>query len=188
MEQLITYRAKGKEIGLIFLFKYDLNGNLRAFEMQEGNLNITQINWMFAAWSTTKTQSPTTNFPATQQMMEQVWMKDERFTKVFEIEKAAADLSFEALWNLYDVKIAKFHAQKAFAKCKEETIIKIFTSIPRYNNYLKQSKIAKAHLATYINGQYYDNEYPTDQKIGKVFNPIIKDLAKKLTDKSNPHG
>ena len=35
MGPLTTYRAKGKEIGLVFLFKYDLMGNLRLFEVCE---------------------------------------------------------------------------------------------------------------------------------------------------------
>jgi hypothetical protein len=177
MEQLTTYRAKGKEIGLIFLFKYDLNGNLRVFEIQEGELNAEQIQWLFS-----------NRFPATEAIIKAVWMKQEKYTKVFTVEVSPADLSFDALWNLYDHKIAKFHAEKAFKRCKEETIIKIFTSIPRYKNYLRQSKVAKAHLATYINGQYYDNEYPTDNKIGKVFNPVLNELASKLTHKVSGHG
>ncbi len=48
MEQLTTYRAKGKEIGLVFLFKYDLNGNLKLFEISEGVLDDKQMNWLFS--------------------------------------------------------------------------------------------------------------------------------------------
>lgn len=148
MEQLTTYRAKGKEIGLVFLFKYDLNGNLKLFEISEGNMNPEQIRWLF---------SP--NFPANESLIKRIWMKDKKYTRVFEIEKAAADLSFESLWKMYDHKIAKFHAEKAFEKLKEEAIIKCFLSIPIYKKYLAHAKTAQAHLATYINGQYYENEY-----------------------------
>ena len=170
MEQLTTYRAKGKEIGLIFLFKYDLNGNLKLFEIQEGELNDEQIKWLFSS-----------RFPANESIIKMVWMKELKYTKVFTVEVSPADLSFDALWNLYDHKIAKFHAEKAFAKLKEETIIKIFISIPKYENYLRKSKIAKAHLATYINGQYYDNEYP--EAMSKNTNPLLQNLAYKKTNK-----
>ena len=42
MNQLTTYRAKGKDSGLIFLFKYHLNGNLKLFEIEEGELSQLQ--------------------------------------------------------------------------------------------------------------------------------------------------
>ena len=50
MEQLTTYRAKGKTIGLVFLFKYDLNGNLKLFEIEEGEIDEKQINWLFRGY------------------------------------------------------------------------------------------------------------------------------------------
>ena len=148
MEQLTTYRAKGKEIGLVFLFKYDLNGNLKLFEISEGKLNDIQIRWLFSA-----------NFPANEFIIKSIWMKEKVYKDKFEIETSPADLSFEALWKLYDHKIAKFHAEKAFAKMKEEAVIKCFLSIPVYKKYLAHAKIGQAHLATYINGRYYENEY-----------------------------
>ena len=46
MEQLTTYRAKGKTMGLVFLFKYDLNGNLKLFEIEEGELSDQQDWWL----------------------------------------------------------------------------------------------------------------------------------------------
>ena len=38
-EQLNTYRAKGKEIGLVFLFKYDLKGNLKQLTNNTGSVD-----------------------------------------------------------------------------------------------------------------------------------------------------
>lgn len=171
MEQLTTYRAKGKEIGLVFLFKYDLYGNLKLFEISEGDLNDVQIAWLFSQ-----------NFPANEVLMVNVWMKQEKYSKVFKIEKSVADLSFEALWKLYDLKIAKFHAEKAFKKLKEEAVIKCFISIPYYFKYLQTSKVAQAHLATYINGRYYENEYP-EFVSKRNYNPVLKELAAKKTNK-----
>jgi hypothetical protein len=65
MEPLTVYRAKGKEIGLVFLFKYCLNGNLRAFKIEEGNLNGAQMKWLFS----------NANFPANETIMTTVWMQ-----------------------------------------------------------------------------------------------------------------
>jgi hypothetical protein len=148
MEQLTTYRAKGKTIGLVFLFKYDLNGNLKLFEIPEGELTETQQNWLFNQ----------EHFPSNESKMK-YWVKNKSFTKIFEVEQSIADLSFDALWNLYDHKHAKFYAIRAFEKMKEEAKIKCFLSIPKYKAYLNISKTGQAHLATYINGRYYENEY-----------------------------
>ena len=149
MEQFTTYRAKGKEIGLVFLFKYDLKGNLKLFEIAEGELNAQQMKWLFAS----------ANFPADESIMRSIWMKDKKYLKVFEIEKSVANLSFEALWNLYDNKVKKFESEKSFKKLKEADIIKCFLSIPGYNKYLQRKGVAKAHLSTFINQRYFEDDW-----------------------------
>lgn len=147
-----TYRAQGKEIGLVFLFKYDLNGNLKLFEICEGQLNENQIKWLFS------------HFPATESTMKTIWMKDKKYTKVFEVERSLPDLSFAALWNLYDNKVAKYHAEVAFKKLKEEAIIKCFQSIKGYHKYLAKTKVAQAHLASFINAKYYLDDWELQSK------------------------
>ena len=149
MEQFTTYRAKGKEIGLVFLFKYDLKGNLKLFEIAEGELNANQMKWLFAS----------ANFPADESIMRSIWMKDKKYLKVFEIEKSVANLSFEALWNLYDNKVKKFECEKSFKKLKEADIIKCFLSIPGYSKYLQRKGVAKAHLSTFINQRYFEDDW-----------------------------
>ena len=149
MEHHTTYRAKGKEIGLVFLFKYDLNGNLKLFEIAEGDLNAQQMKWLFAQ----------ANFPANESIMKTIWMKDKKYLKVFEIERAIADLSFNALWNLYDNKVKRVECEKQFQKLKEADIIKLFLSIPKYKEYLLRKRIAQAHLSTYINQRYFEDEW-----------------------------
>ena len=149
MEQFTTYRAKGKEIGLVFLFKYDLKGNLKLFEIAEGELNANQMKWLFAS----------ANFPADESIMRSIWMKDKKYLKVFEIEKSVANLSFEALWNLYDNKVKKFESEKSFKKLKEADIIKCFLAVPGYNKYLQRKGVAKAHLSTFINQRYFEDDW-----------------------------
>ncbi len=168
MEHYTTYRAKGKTIGLIFLFKYDLNGNLKAFQIEEGELNGEQMKWLFSH----------SNFPANESIIRSLWMKDEKYTKVFVVEVSPADLSFEALWILYDNKVAKNDAIKSFSKLKQGDVIKCFIEIPFYLQYLKKNPgIAKLYLATYINKRRFEDERVIP--VGKVFNPVLKDLAKK---------
>ena len=148
MEQLTTYRAKGKEIGLVFLFKYDLNGNLKLFEISEGELNNEQMKWLF---------SP--NFPANENIIKTIWSKDKKYTKVFEIEKSPADLSFDALWNLYGYKESRKDAEKFFSKLKEADVIKCFIQVPKYKKKIALTGIAQALLGTWLNKQRYNDEY-----------------------------
>jgi hypothetical protein len=170
MEQLTTYRAKGKEIGLVFLFKYDLNGNLKLFEISEGELNEEQTTWLFS------------RFPARESIIQEIWSKVEKFLKIFTIEKSPADLSFESAWTLYNHKLSKLDAEKAFKKLSEAEKIQFFLSIPKYERYLKSSGIAKAHMSTYINKRYFENEYP-EAVSTKNFNPMIADFAKSKTSR-----
>lgn len=171
MELLTTYRVKGKEIEIVFLFKYDLYGNLKLFEVSAGELSPTQWKWLFSE-----------NFPAHESLFISAWMKDERFKKLFEISKSPADLTFDSLWSMYGLKVAKLAAEKAFKKLTEEQKIKCFVNVPLYLKYLQKSKIAQAHLATYINGQYYENEYP--EIVGKKnYNSMLHGLAGSLTKK-----
>ena len=148
MEILTTYRAKGKTIGLEFLFKYDLNGSLKVFEIVDGELNGEQMQWLFSS-----------NFPATEEIIKTNWIKLEKYEKVFEITTSPAVITFEALWNLYDYKVKRFDAEKSFSKLKEHEVIKCFTSIPGYNKYLQRKQIAKAHLSTFINRRYFEDDF-----------------------------
>lgn len=148
MEQLTTYRAQGKEIGLVFLFKYDLNGNLKLFEICEGLLNEKQIKWLFSL-----------NFPANETTMKTVWMKDKKYTKVFTVERSLPDLSFEALWNLYGFKESRKEAETRFKKLKEDQIIKCFIQVPKYKKKLQFGTTAQALLATWIHKERFNDEY-----------------------------
>ena len=148
MEQLTTYRAKGKTIGLVFLFKYDLNGNLKLFEISEGELTETQQNWLF---------NPE-HFPSNEVKMK-YWQKNKSFTKIFEVEQSPADLSFEALWTLYGYKESRKDAETQFKKLKEADVIKCFIQVPKYKKKIGTSGIAQAMLSTWLNKQRFNDEY-----------------------------
>lgn len=149
MEQLTTYTVKSKEKGLIFLFKYCLNGHLKAFEILEGELNAKQIKWLFAG----------ANFPANESIMRSIWQKQKAYTNNFDIIKATPKLDFENLWNLYGNKVSKFDADKAYNKLKEADKIKCFLALKGYDKYLAKTGVAKAHLSTFINKRYFEDEW-----------------------------
>jgi len=168
MEPLTTYRAKGKEIGLVFLFKYDLNGNLKLFEISEGSLNKEQRHWLLTGFLPDGAQFENAKqllaqleprFPDREETMTKVWMKDKKYVKVFEIEKSPADLSFEALWKMYNYKESKKEAEFRFNKLSEAQKIKCFLQVPKYLKKLSQSTISQALLSTWIHKQRFNDEY-----------------------------
>jgi hypothetical protein len=146
--ELTTYTVKSKKKGLIFLFKYDLNGHLKAFEILEGELNPRQIRWLFS-----------TNFPSDEIIMKTVWQKKQFVTDKFEIIKAAPVLDFENFWNIYNNKVKKFEAEKSYNKLKEPDKIRCFLAIKGYEKYLAKTGVAKAHLSTFINQRYFEDEW-----------------------------
>lgn len=147
MEQLTTYTVKSKEKGLLFLFKYDLNGHLKAFEILEGELTSKQQYWLF------------THFPTNEGLMKTVWQKDKDYTAKFEIIKAAPVLDFENFWNIYNNKVSKSDSEKQYNKLKDADKIKCFLSIKGYDKYLAKTGVAKAHLSTFINKRYFEDEW-----------------------------
>ena len=142
------YSVKGKEIGLKFLFKYCLNGHLRSFEIVEGELNGAQMKWL---------SSP--NFPACEIIMRTIWMKEKGYRDKFDITVSPADISFDALWNLYDYKVGRIAAEKAFKKLTEADTIKCFVSAPHYKDHQNRKRLALAHLSTFINSKYYEDDW-----------------------------
>ena len=145
-----TYIIKGKNNDTEYLFKYDLEGNLRAFEVVGAPLTDTQIVWFFKGL----------NIPSREDYMLKYWLKLPKFKALFDIRKVPADLSFDNLWQQYNYKVAKADAIKAFGKLKNEAdVIKCFLGLKPYEEYLARTKVGKAHLSRYINGKYFENEY-----------------------------
>lgn len=148
MEQLTTYRVTGKQTAIAFIFKYDLNGDLKVFEIVGEPLSEMQKVWLFGAF----------RFPIDEEKII-LWTKSPDFISRFKVEKIAADLSFDRLWEQYNYKMGKKDALKVFNKLKEPDVIKVFLSLKGYEAHLKRTGQAKAYLATYINKEYYNNEY-----------------------------
>ncbi|MBS1535333.1 MAG: hypothetical protein JST78_09665 [Bacteroidetes bacterium] len=148
MQNYNIYRAKGNDSGLEFIFKYDLHGHLKGFEIVEGELNEKQKNWLF---------NPQ-NFPVTETDIKATWIRGRLRTK-FDVTVAPAVLTFDAVWELFEHKIKKFESEHAWSKCSEATKIKIFASIPEYKKYINRKGIAQKNLASYILKRYYEDDW-----------------------------
>jgi hypothetical protein len=145
-EQTTNYTVKSKNSDNVWTFKYDLNGLLLEFKRLEGILSDNQVQWFFFKG----------HFPYKEVQIKE-WIGKLKVN--FEITIGTPDLSFEALWNLYDNKVKKFECEKSFKKLKEADIIKCFLAIPGYNKYLQRKGVAKAHLSTFINQRYFEDDW-----------------------------
>ena len=148
MEQITTYRVSGKSTGIVFLFHYDLNGFLKGFKLEEKHLTEQQEAWLFAP----------NHFPSNEAKMK-FWAKSEDFTQKFDVEIAPADISFEAIWKLWDLKLKREHSEKAWNKLTDSDKIKTFLNHKPYQNHLTKTGQAKAHLVTWLNQKRYNDEY-----------------------------
>jgi hypothetical protein len=131
--------------GDIWLFKYNLKGVLVFFDVLEGDLTDKQEKFLYLEGK----------FPWKEAHIE-TWKK---LYKTIAIEVGELDISFKALWNLYDNKVSKFDAEKAFNKLSDADKIKCFLAIPGYKKYLAKKGTGTAHLATFIHRQYYNDEW-----------------------------
>lgn len=144
MEPVNVYTIKSLADGYIWRFKYDLNGNYISFEILSGTLTDTQKRWLGL------------NYPWEIETIK-IWQV--KLKKNFEITIQNPNLSFETLWNLYDNKVKRVESEKQYNKLKEADLIKLFLSVPRYKDYLQRKRIAQAHLSTYINQRYFEDDW-----------------------------
>lgn len=146
MIQLTTYTVKSKNSLNVWVFKYHLNGTLALFEVLDGILTEIQITWLFRKGQ----------FPFQEDQIKG-WQK--QLKQNFEITIGEPDLSFEALWIAYDNKVKRKASEAAFKKLKPADIIRCFQAIPGYNKYLQRKGTSKALLSSFINGEYYNDDW-----------------------------
>lgn len=146
MEQVITYTIKSKTDGFIWLFKYDLNGIFKSFEILDGELSPKQYNWLFC----------TGNFPAKQIMLEG-WK--EKLKANFEIVKAEPVIDFEVFWKTYPYNglSKKKIAQDRWNKLKDAEKIKILMKIPEFKKLKAKEGTAFPYAEVFINQRWWDN-------------------------------
>ncbi|MCH4824277.1 hypothetical protein ML462_13965 [Gramella lutea] len=145
-EQFTTYTVTGKNSPIVWQFKYHLNGLLAEFKLLEGELDAKQINWLFVKGK----------FPYREDQIKQ-W----NTIPEFDIKIGEPDLSFDSFWNAYGNKVGKKKmAENTWKKLSKADKLKALEAIKHYNNYLSRKHgIDKAHPTTYLNQEYYHNEW-----------------------------
>ncbi|NJB36370.1 hypothetical protein [Croceivirga sp. JEA036] len=147
MELLTTYTVTARSGLFVWQFKYHLNGDLKAFEVLQGQMQENQIKWLFNA----------KNFPSQEDRMD-FWTKDVEMRKFFEVEKGTVDTSFATFWTVYDLKQNKLRAEKLWIKLSEADRIKALAGIRRYNDWLRMhSGIAKCLPDTYLRNKRWED-------------------------------
>lgn len=147
MENCTTYTVKHKTANILWVFKYDFKGNLRAFEVQDRPLTDTQIGFLFIEQK----------FPSTEEIMKGMWLKQKK--SEFEINVGEIDLSFTAFWNTYNHKVKRVVSEKAWDRLSKKDRMEAIKGIQAYDGYLKRKGIAKANPATYINQRYWEDNH-----------------------------
>lgn len=144
METIYTVRSKNSQN--IWEFKYDLNGYLISYNVLEGTLSDKQFNWLHKLG----------NFPVTEEKIKE-WQRKLKVN--FEIDVGEPDLSFDAIWELYNSKYKKFEAEKRWDKLSKADKLKCFKSIKGYDVYLARKGTSKALLSTFIYQRYFDDDW-----------------------------
>jgi len=143
---LTTYTVTGKSSEIVWQFKYHLNGLLSEFKLLEGELDEKQIQWLFLKGK----------FPYTEKQI-----KGWTAIANFKIDVGLPDLSFDCFWTTYNNKVGKKKmAENSWNKFTTANKIKALMAIKDYNRYLSRKPgIDKAHATTYLNQEYFDNEW-----------------------------
>lgn len=146
---LTTYTVKAKSSDNVWEFKYDLNGDLTAFNILQGTLSKPQVVWLFVRG----------NFPHIEEVIKTNWLP--KLKQNFEITIGEVDLSFDAFWNTYGNKVGKRkETENTWNRLSKANKIEVFKNIPRYINYLKYyPKQQKQYPSTYLNQEAYKNDW-----------------------------
>lgn len=144
MEIHTTYIVTGKNAAIVWQFKYHLNGLLAQFNLIEGELDAKQINWLFVKG----------HFPYLEQQI-----KGWSAIKNFAIEVNSPEYTFELFMKKYKYPVKKVMAERAWNKTSKKNQIKAVQRIDAYNGMLKRKGHGKAMPSTYLNQQYYNDDF-----------------------------
>ncbi len=140
-----TYNIIGTDFKGIMVFKYNLNGVLTAFELNDAEeLTEAQINWLFSR-----------HFPYREPQI-----KNLRAIKQFTVTEGEFNLEFLMIWNAYKYKVKKVLAEKAWEKLSDDDKIRAIAGIRHYDAFLVRKRNQdKAYLSTYLAQRYWEDEF-----------------------------
>lgn len=147
MENCTTYTVTHKNANILWVFKYDLKGNLKAFEIQDKPLTKSQLDFLFVQQK----------FQMNETQMKETWLKQKK--SEFEITIGEPDLSFEFFWQSFDHKIKKIDAERTWNKLSRKDRINALNYIQVYDNYLARKHVDKANPYRYLNKRYWEDNH-----------------------------
>ncbi len=146
-EPLTSYTCRSRNTNVIWIFRFNLEGQIKSFEIHGDALTSKQVNWLFSE----------NNFPVSEDV---VLSWKYVLKKNFEIFKEEFDITFLNFYALYDYKVGKQEAEKAWNKLSKKDKISAIIGVKHYNNYLKRNNgIAKTYPSTYLNKRRWESDY-----------------------------
>ncbi len=141
----MQYILTGKTTAIKIAFNYDLNGLLKALEIE----NAESEKQLYALFWNAKFP-----FPFVEKIIPEV-----AALGYFNIEKVEDDLSFERFWEVYDYKVSRKKAEKLYGRLSKANRIKIFLNLPLYEAHLLRKNLGKAYPDTYLRNEKWNDEY-----------------------------
>lgn len=136
-----TYTLTSAIFSGTIIFKFDLNGNLILFSLEDAALSEAQKKWLYR------------RVPIEEKYM-QIFHK----SKKFKVQEGVLDLSFKNFYEKYNHKVNRMEAEALWKKASKTNKIKALFGIPGYDRYLNKTGLAKTNPARYLRKQYYLDE------------------------------
>ena len=140
-----VYNVIGSSFKGVMIFKYDLNGILTSFELQDADVfDEQQINWLFRKM-----------FP-----YKETGIGNFRAIKNFTVTEGEFNLVFEMFWNAYKYNVKKVLAEKAWEKLSDDDKIRAIAGIRHYDGFLFRKRGQdKAYPSTYLAQRYWEDDF-----------------------------
>lgn len=124
------------------IYKFNAEGKFTCIDIQ-GQVDETQRKWLLQFLPQDET----------------VFWNLIKQSKKLKAAEVPFDLSFDNFFNLYNYRVGKKEAQKAYERLSDEQKTKAILAIAAYDKHWTAKGQAKAYASTYINKEYYLDEY-----------------------------
>jgi hypothetical protein len=139
-----TYTVKSKKDGYKWMFTYKETGKIKTFELGDYELSESQETWLSG------------HFPINEKIIIG-WIT--KLAVNFEIKTAPSDITFDSFWKKYNYKKGLKEARIKYDKLTDFQKQTCFEAVKKYDKHLFETKQAKAHLATWIHNERFNDEY-----------------------------
>lgn len=146
MNEFKTYTIKSKDVCAVWVFKYQLDGELRSFEVLDGSFTVKQADWLFRGG----------RFPYNEEIMKK-WLT--YFKKYFEIEVGIPEITFDYFYEFYGKKRTKSEAKKFWSKMSPKDRTLAVLGVKRYLNICKLDNRSPVDPIRYLRNRRFEDEY-----------------------------